>query len=300
MDKKQNHSSAARKPDWFKQELPKSKNFARTKTILSKNGMHTVCEEAKCPNIGTCFSENTATFLIMGPLCSRNCGFCAVAPGAKGQPPDPEEPKKVAIAAQEMGLEYIVVTSVSRDDLPDSGAGHFAETIAQIKQVNPEALVEVLIPDFLGNKKDLQTVLNSGPDVLNHNLETVQRLYAQVRPQANYQISLEVLRYTKEYYGNIPTKSGMILGMGESHSEIEQTLLDLLNSGCKILTLGQYLRPSRKHWAEQRYLTPEEFSEWKEIALDMGFYAVSSGPKVRSSYRAKELYQQTYKTREKL
>ena len=299
MDSTNNYYKTRSKPDWFKQELPKSANFARTKQILSKHGLCTVCEEAKCPNAGTCFSENTATFLIMGPRCSRDCAFCAVKPGPQGYP-DPGEGKRVALSARDLGLDYVVVTSVTRDDLPDGGAKHFAETIRKSKQFLPKALVEVLIPDLQGSQQDLQTVLQAGPDVLNHNLETVGRLYPQVRPQADYQRSLEVLRLSKELCPDIPTKSGLMLGLGETAPEIETALQDLLSVGCKAITMGQYLRPSKMHTEVARYVTPEEFSEWKDRAHEMGFHAVASGPRVRSSYKAKELYQEIYKTRESL
>ncbi|MFW6414830.1 MAG: lipoyl synthase [Thermodesulfobacteriota bacterium] len=297
MDYTNNHHKTRSKPDWFRQKLPKGANFARTKQILSKHGLCTVCEEAKCPNAGTCFSDNTATFLIMGPNCSRDCAFCAVNHGPLGQP-DPGEGNRVAQSARDLGLDYVVVTSVTRDDLPDGGASCFADTIGEIKQLLPRALVEVLIPDLLGSKQDLRTVLQAGPDVLNHNLETVSRLYPQVRPSADYQRSLEILRLSREMFPDIPTKSGLMLGLGESGPEVEATLQDLLSVDCRVLTMGQYLQPSRMHIAVDRYVPPLEFWEWKDKAQEMGFLAVASGPRVRSSYKAKELYQTIYKTRE--
>ena len=249
-----------------------------------------MCQEARCPNLWECFSRRTATFLIMGPCCTRNCRFCAVDHGPSG-PPDPEEPARVAEAAQNMGLGYVVITSVTRDDLPDGGASLFAKTIKEIRKRTPDAFVEVLTPDFQGNTGALQTVVEAHPDVLNHNLETVPRLYPLVRPKAVYRRSLELLKRTKQYDPTIPTKSGLMLGLGESSEEVKKTLQDLLDAGCSILTLGQYLQPSREHLQVDRFIHPEEFDHWKETALKVGFSEVASGPFVRSSYHAKELYQ---------
>lgn len=227
----------------------------------------------------------------MGPCCTRNCRFCAVAHGLP-VPIDPGEPVRVAEAVQSMGLSYVVITSVTRDDLPDGGAGHFAETIKEIRKKIPDTFVEVLIPDFKGDFNALQTVVKAHPDVLNHNIETVPRLYASVRQGAIYRRSLDLLKQAEQIDPTIPTKSGLMLGLGEASGEIEKTLKDLLDSGCSILTLGQYLQPTREHLPVKRYIPPEEFDHWKETALEMGFSAVASGPFVRSSYHAKELYQE--------
>lgn len=226
----------------------------------------------------------------MGPRCTRNCRFCAVTHGPLG-PPDPGEPDRVAEAAQSMGLRYVVITSVTRDDLPDGGASLFAGTIKEIRKRIPDALVEILIPDFQGNADALQTVVEAHPDVLNHNLETVPRLYPLARPEAVYKRSLDLLKRAKQYDPTIPIKSGLMLGLGEFPEEIDKTLWDLLEVGCNILTLGQYLQPTREHLQVERFICPEEFEKWREIALKMGFSEVASGPFVRSSYHAKKLYQ---------
>lgn len=251
--------------------------------------MHTVCEEALCPNIGECFSRGTATFLIMGPVCTRNCRFCAISRGVP-EPPDPEEPSRIAGTAREMGLAYVVVTSVTRDDLPDGGASFFADTIRTIHEEIPKARVEVLIPDFLGDPQALAVITGARPDVLNHNIETVPRLYSPARPEASYTRSLQVLEHVKKETPGIPLKSGIMLGLGETSEEIEQTLRDLARAGCDILTVGQYLQPSRDHLPVKRFVHPDEFGEWRAAALDMGFSAVVSGPLVRSSYHADQLY----------
>ena len=278
------------KPRWLKRSLPTGATYEKVRARLKKSRLHTVCQEAKCPNIWECFSRGTATFLIMGPSCTRNCRFCAVTHGPIGLP-DPDEPARVAEAAKSMRLSYVVITSVTRDDLADGGAGLFAKTIREIRQRMPYALVEVLIPDFQGNTDALQTVVEACPDVLNHNLETVPRLYPSVRPQADYRRSLELLQRAKEYDPTIPTKSGLMLGLGEFAEEVEKTLRDLLDAGCSILTLGQYLQPTMEHLQVERFVHPEEFDKWKETAIKTGFSEVTSGPFVRSSYHAKELYQ---------
>ena len=280
----------ARKPRWLKRSLPRGPTYESVRGLLKEGRLHTVCQEAKCPNVWECFSRRTATFLIMGPCCTRNCRFCAVDHGPSS-PPDPEEPARVAEAAQGMGLRYVVVTSVTRDDLPDGGASLFAGTIKEIRKRMPDAFVEVLIPDFQGNTAALKTVVEAHPDVLNHNLETVPRLYPLVRPEAAYRRSLELLKRTKQHDPAIPTKSGLMLGLGETPEEVKETLLDILAAGCSILTLGQYLQPTREHLEVQRFIHPEEFDNWEETALKMGFSEVASGPFVRSSYHAKELYQ---------
>ncbi len=282
-------SSSLRKPKWLAKPLPKGASYEATRRLLKKTSLHTVCQEAKCPNLWECFSRHTATFLILGDRCTRNCQFCAIQHGPLG-PPDPLEPKRVAHAARKLGLHYVVVTSVTRDDLPDGGAHHFAQTIQEIRRQIPKAKVEVLIPDFGGNDNALQTVLDAKPDILNHNIETVPRLYHTVRPGADYQRSLTLLAKAKAYAPSIPVKTGIMLGLGETKEEVRQTLEDLRKSGCAILTIGQYLQPSRHHAPVARYLPPEEFDEWKAIGHQMGFIDVFSGPFVRSSYHAETLY----------
>ncbi len=278
-----------RKPRWLRRRLPTGSTYEEVRGLLRKSRLHTVCQEAKCPNVWECFSKRISTFLIMGPYCTRNCRFCSVANGPCS-PPDPQEPVRVAEAAQRMGLSYVVITSVTRDDLPDGGASVFARTIREIRHTMPDALVEVLIPDFGGKTDSLETVLKAKPDVLNHNLETVSRLYPSVRPEASYRRSLELLRLSGELAPAIAAKSGLMLGLGESSEEVKKTVGDLLDVGCHILTLGQYLQPTRQHLKVERFVHPEEFDDWRKTALQMGFSQVASGPFVRSSYNAKELY----------
>jgi lipoic acid synthetase len=291
MKQKSNAANRIRKPAWLKQRLPSGPDFEKIKGMIGKDRLHTVCQEAGCPNIWECFSHHTATFLIMGSRCTRNCRFCAVAEGPL-EPPDPREPERVANVARQMGLKYVVVTSVTRDDLPDGGAGIFAATIEKVRQQIPGVCVEVLIPDFQGSREALETVLKARPDVLNHNIETVPRLYPQVRPQADYRRSLELIQRARESELALVTKSGLMLGLGEKREEIAITLEDLLEAGCRVLTLGQYLQPSKDHLPVIRYIPPEEFEEWRKTALGMGFDEVASGPFVRSSYHAKELFQE--------
>ncbi len=279
-----------RKPAWLKRGIPAGAAFRKVPDLLRRGGLHTVCEEALCPNRGECFSRGTATFLILGDRCTRDCRFCSVAHGPTG-PPDPDEPARVAEAVREMGLQYVVITSVTRDDLEDGGAGLFARTIQEIRARNPEALVEVLIPDFQGDEQALCKVLDARPDVLNHNLETVPRLYPAARPGAVYRRSLELLERVGRYDPAIPVKSGLMLGLGETRREIDRTLRDLREAGCGLLTLGQYLQPTRKHLPVHRFVPPSEFEEWRGVALDLGFGEVASGPFVRSSYRAEAFYQ---------
>ena len=278
------------KPRWLKKRLPTGPQYEKVKELIGKDRLHTVCQEAKCPNMWECFSHQTATFLIMGSRCTRNCRFCSISQGP-AEPPDPAEPDRVAAAARQMGLSYVVITSVTRDDLTDGGAGFFAKTIAAVHRQIPSAKVEVLIPDFQGNAPALQTVLDAHPDVLNHNIETVPRLYPIVRPQARYRRSLQLLSRVQKYAPGLPIKSGLMLGLGESFEEIRSTLKDLIDAGCRILTLGQYLRPSKAHLPVKRFVPPAEFENWKHTALEMGFSEVASGPFVRSSYHARELYQ---------
>jgi lipoic acid synthetase len=284
-----NEKRQVRKPPWLKQRLPSGHEYEKVRKLVSKSRLHTVCQEAKCPNLWECFSRQTATFLIMGSRCTRNCRFCAIEHGPL-TPPDPHEPVRVSEAVHQMQLRYVVVTSVTRDDLPDGGAGFFADTIKEIHNRNPKSLVEVLIPDFQGSADALRVVLEAYPDVLNHNIETVPHLYPMVRPEAVYERSLELLRRSREHNPSIPTKSGIMLGLGESPEEIHRALGDLLKTGCCMLTLGQYLQPSKEHLPVERFITPEEFENWRRTALDMGFYEVASGPFVRSSYHARELH----------
>ncbi|UCF95740.1 MAG: lipoyl synthase [Desulfobacterales bacterium] len=278
------------KPPWLRRRLPAGATHAQIEGMINQDRLHTVCQEARCPNIWECFSKRTATFLIMGSRCTRNCRFCAVSEGPLA-PPDPDEPARVAAAVAKMGLKYVVVTSVTRDDLPDGGSSHFAQTIAAIRRRIPDARIEVLIPDFQGDPQALQTVIAARPDVLNHNVETVPRLYPTVRPQAVYHRSLELIARARDYDPLLATKSGLMLGLGEAPQEVRATLQDLLEVGCHILTLGQYLQPSQDHLPVVRYIPPEEFADWRQTALAMGFTEVASGPFVRSSYHAHELYQ---------
>jgi lipoic acid synthetase len=280
---------STRKPDWLKRRLPTGEAFNQVRELIEAGKLHTVCQEAKCPNIWECYSHRTATFLIMGGRCTRNCRFCSVSPGLP-EPLDPDEPDRVARAVEHMGLKYVVVTSVTRDDLPDGGAAHFAATIGAIRRRVPGAEIEVLIPDFQGDRAALATVLESCPNVLNHNIETVPRLYPTVRPQADYRRSLELLRDSLALAPSIPTKSGLMLGLGETADELRQTLLDLRATGCRILTLGQYLQPSPEHLPVEAYVSPADFESWRQAALHMGFAEVASAPFVRSSYHAKESF----------
>ena len=274
-----------RHPDWIKVKSPGNPNYLRLKRILREKSLHTVCEEARCPNIGECWGNKTATFLILGDTCTRGCRFCAID---KGKPLalDPEEPRNVALVVKDLDLDHIVVTSVNRDDLPDGGAAHFAKTVFWIKSLNPEIRVELLIPDFAGNLQALETVVRSGIDILNHNIETVPRLYGKVRPGHTYECSLNVLREAKRLRGEMLTKSGFMLGVGETEDEIMATLRDLRNYDVDIVTIGQYLQPSNRQLKVERYVTPEEFEGFKAAAGKLGFRHVESGPLVRSSYHA--------------
>ncbi len=275
------------KPPWLKVRIPTGPQYEKTRQLLREGRLHTVCQEACCPNIFECFSRHTATFLILGDHCTRDCAFCAVKNGPL-LPPDPDEPQRVARAAAEMNLNYVVVTSVTRDDLPDGGAAQFAAVIQAIKKTVPAAGVEVLIPDFQGDPQALATVLAARPDILNHNIETVPRLYPIVRPQAGYRQSLQLLANAGRQAPLIPTKSGLMLGLGETDDEIRDTLADLRSVGCRHITIGQYLQPTAHNLPVVRYVPPEGFDQWRAIALEMGFKEVASGPFVRSSYRAEE------------
>jgi len=273
------------KPPWLKVKAPGGPNYLRLKALVKELSLHTVCEEAHCPNIGECWGIGTLTFMILGRVCTRNCGFCAVT---FGKPPvyDPEEPERVAKAIGKLGLAHVVVTSVARDDLPDGGAEIFAQTIRKIREHDPKVGIEVLIPDFRGSRQALATVMDARPDILNHNIETVVGLQGVVRPSARYARSLAVLRMAKELAGGVLTKSGMMLGLGESWEEIVRTMTDLREVDCDILTIGQYLRPSPQHLPLLKYYAPEEFAELKRIGEGVGFRHVEAGPLVRSSYHA--------------
>jgi lipoic acid synthetase len=280
----------ARKPSWLKVKAPGGPNYMRLKQLMRELDLHSVCEEAHCPNVGECWEHGTATFMILGDVCTRNCAYCAVA---HGRPPkyDIAEPHRVARAIAEMGLQHAVITSVDRDDLPDFGAWVFAETIRQIHERIPGCSVEVLVPDFQGNEDSIRTVLEAGPEIYNHNTETVPRLYKKARPGGRYARVMEIFRYAKRTAPDIPTKTGMILGMGETIEEVVAVMRDLREVDVDILTLGQYLRPSDAHIALDRYYTPQEFRELYEIGMEMGFRHVESGPLVRSSYHAWEQVQ---------
>lgn len=279
-----------RLPEWLKVRTGKARLAARVQNIISEARLNTVCQSARCPNIGECFGAGTATFLLMGPCCSRNCGFCAVKSGAP-QPLDPDEPARVAQTVASMGLSYVVLTSVTRDDLPDGGASHFAETIRAIKVLNPNARVEVLVPDFQGDEDSLRVVLEAGPHVFNHNVETVRRLQPLVRPQASYERSLEVLRRATHIAPTIPTKSGLMVGLGETDAEIVETLRDLVHIRVSTITIGQYLRPSSRHLPVHRFVHPRQFENYKQVGEAMGLKQVVAGPFVRSSYHAKQVAQ---------
>lgn len=276
------------RPDWLKVRLGGGPNYQDLKRIMRTLGLHTVCESARCPNMGECWEHRIATFMILGNICTRACGFCSVPSGRPLGPPDEDEPQRVGEAVARMGLRYAVVTSVNRDDQPDGGAAIFAETIREIHRRVPGCKVEVLIPDFRGVWTALQTVMAAQPDVLNHNTETVPRLYRRVRKGAEYERSLELLRRAKQLAPEIPTKTGMMLGLGETRAEVLNAMQDLVAQGTDILTLGQYLQPTREHLPIVRYVHPEEFAEYKLLGERMGFRHVESGPLVRSSYHAFE------------
>ena len=279
-----------RKPSWLKVRAPGGENYVRLRHLMRDLQLHTVCEEAHCPNVGECWEHGTATFMVLGDVCTRNCAYCAVA---HGRPPkyDTAEPARVAEAVAEMRLQHAVITSVDRDDLPDFGAFIFAETIRQIRARLPECSVEVLVPDFQGNEDAIRTVLDARPDIYNHNTETVPRLYKRCRPGGRYERVMEIFRFAKRTAPAIPTKTGLILGMGETVDEVHAVLRDLRDVDVDIVTLGQYLRPSDKHHPLDRYYTPDEFRALRDAGMAMGFRHVESGPLVRSSYHAWELVQ---------
>lgn len=275
-----------RLPAWLRRPVGKASEISTVQRIIKQHQIHTICEEGRCPNRGECYAQKTATFLLMGPTCTRTCGFCQVDKGHAPQPLDPEEPQKVADSVRLLGLDYVVLTSVARDDLPDQGAGWFAATIVAIRQVCPTTQIEVLTPDFYGERDRIATVVAAQPVCYNHNLETVRRLQGPVRRGAKYDRSLSVLRIVKELAPTIATKSGLMLGLGETEAEILETLEDLRSVGCDRLTLGQYLRPSLAHLPVAKYWEPAEFERWGAMARQMGFSHVRSGPLVRSSYHA--------------
>ena len=279
--------AAPRRPDWLRARIPTGKAYLETKEILRTLDLHTVCESANCPNIGDCFSRHTATFLILGNVCTRACPFCDIRNG-KPLPVDPQEPDRVADASRRLGLRYVVVTSVNRDELPDGGSAHFAATIRALKREIPDVRVEVLIPDFLGDEDALRTVLDARPDVLNHNMETVKRLYKRVRPAGRYERSLSLLRNVAMWTPDIPAKSGIMVGVGETREEVEELIGDLHAHGVSMITIGQYLAPSNSHLPVERYVTPEEFAHYRDYGLALGIRQVASGPLVRSSFHAEE------------
>jgi lipoic acid synthetase len=273
------------RPDWLRVRLPSGQNYEDLKQLMRSKQLHTVCEEARCPNLGECWGHRTATFMILGSICTRSCHFCAVATG-RPMTLDFEEPRRVGEAVTQMGLKHVVVTSVNRDELRDGGATLFASTIRWIRRLNPECTVEVLTPDFKGSLEALQVVMDAKPDVYNHNVETVPRLYRRVRPQAIYQRSLAVLQAAKRMNPAKPTKSGFMLGLGETHDEILELLRDLRDHDVDIVTIGQYLRPTPDHLPIERYVTPDEFREYARLGKQLGIRHVQSGPLVRSSYHA--------------
>jgi lipoic acid synthetase len=276
--------TVGRRPEWLKARIPAGENYSKLKSIIDGRRLHTVCEEARCPNMGECWNAGTATFMILGETCTRSCGFCAVKTGRPAVGLDWDEPRRVAEAVKALGIRHVVITSVNRDERKDGGAPIFAETVRQIRKLSLGCRVEVLIPDFKGDEDALLTVLDAKPDILNHNVETVPRLYRRVRPQAIYKQSLEVLDRAKRR--GFVTKTGMMLGIGERTEEITEVMTDLRKVNCDILTLGQYLQPTRDHLPVDRYVHPDEFQMLKFMGLEMGFRHVESGPLVRSSYHA--------------
>jgi len=282
------------KPVWLRRKLPDAEALARMRGLLRRHGLHTVCEGALCPNQGECFGQGTATFLILGNTCTRSCTFCAIPTEERPPAPDPGEPERIARASAELGLRHVVVTSVTRDDLGDGGAGRFAETVQALRRISPEIVVEILIPDFQGSVESLRTVVKSTPQILNHNLETVPRLYPEVRPQADYGRSLLLLKRVKDLKPEMPTKSGLMLGLGEKQEEILRVMADLREVSCNLLTLGQYLQPSGKHHPVVRFVAPEEFEEFRVVGEKMGFQAVFSAPLVRSSFHAAEFFERAH------
>jgi lipoic acid synthetase len=277
------------KPEWLRVKAPQWERVGSVKETLRDLGLNTVCEEASCPNIGECFSAGTATFLIMGPACTRACPYCDIDFEKKPQPLDPTEPLRLAEAVRRLGLNHVVITSVNRDDLPDGGAEQFVRCIAEVRKTSPTTTIEVLIPDLCGNWSALEIILQAKPEVLNHNTETIPRLYRRVRPQGEYQRTLELLRRTKQQAPWIYTKSGIMAGLGETDAEVRQVMQDLRSVDCDILTIGQYLQPTQKHLGVNRFVTPAEFEAWRDYGESIGFLQVVSSPLTRSSYHAEEV-----------
>ncbi|WP_392532591.1 lipoyl synthase [Nostoc sp. C117] len=277
------------KPDWLRVKAPQRERIGNVKDILRDLALNTVCEEASCPNIGECFNAGTATFLIMGPACTRACPYCDIDFEKKTKPLDPTEPTRLAEAVRRMKLNHVVITSVNRDDLPDGGASQFVECINAVRSVSPNTTIEVLIPDLCGNWDALEIILEAAPEVLNHNTETVPRLYRRVRPQGNYDRTLELLQRTRQLSPSTYTKSGVMVGLGETDAEIRQVLQDLRSVDCDILTIGQYLQPSQKHLQVNEFINPEQFVAWKTFGEEIGFLQVISSPLTRSSYHAEQV-----------
>ncbi len=277
------------KPDWLRVKAPQWERVGRVKDVLRDLGLNTVCEEASCPNIGECFNAGTATFLIMGPACTRACPYCDIDFEKKPKPLDPTEPDRLAEAVRRMNLNHVVITSVNRDDLPDGGAGQFDRCIRAIRQVSPQTTIEVLIPDLCGNWEALALLLQANPEVLNHNTETIPRLYRRVRPQGNYERSLELLQRTRQLAPHVYTKSGIMVGLGETDDEVREVMQALRSVDCDILTIGQYLQPTQKHLGVQTFVTPEQFDAWQVYGKSLGFLQVVSSPLTRSSYHAEQV-----------
>ena len=274
-----------KRPDWLKIKLPTGENYKEVLSLMRKSKLNTVCEEARCPNLAECWSARTATFMILGDTCTRSCGFCNVKLGMPNEL-DLDEPRRVAESVEQLGLKHVVITSVNRDELNDGGAGIFAECVRLIKKIMPECTVEILIPDFKGEEHAFEIIMKNPPDILNHNMETVNRLYHAVRPQAKYKRSLELITWFKEK--GLRTKSGIMVGIGEKKEEVIKLMQDLRNAGCEIMTIGQYLQPTKNHLPVDRYVTPNEFKFYQEEGMKMGFKAVESAPLVRSSYHAEK------------
>ncbi|MCY7282866.1 MAG: lipoyl synthase [Cyanobacteria bacterium CAN_BIN43] len=279
------------KPEWLRVKAPQWERVGSVKEILRDLALNTVCEEASCPNIGECFSAGTATFLIMGPACTRACPYCDIDFEKKPQALDPTEPDRLAEAVRRMNLNHVVITSVNRDDLPDGGASQFVRCIEAVRSLSPKTTIEVLIPDMCGDWAALAIILQAQPEVLNHNTETVPRLYKKVRPQGDYGRSLQLIQQTRQLAPSIYTKSGIMVGLGETDEEVRQTLQDLRNAGCDILTIGQYLQPSNKHLIVKEFVTPAQFDAWREFGEAIGFLQVVSSPLTRSSYHAEQVQQ---------
>lgn len=288
MSSPESSSPVLRIPPWLRVKLPAGRQYSDTGRLLADLDLNTVCQGARCPNKWECFSRSVATFLILGRECTRNCAFCNITPGHQ-LPPDPDEPRRVAEGAARLGLKHVVITSVTRDDLPDGGAAHFAATIRNVKERLPGCTVEVLIPDFRGDAAALETVLAAGPDVLNHNVETVPRLYAAIRPQADYAQSVELLRRAAAHPAGVPAKSGLMVGLGETDDELRAVIADLARAGCAMITVGQYMRPSLKHPPVERYMPPADFDALAGYGRSLGVARMFCAPLVRSSYHAAEL-----------